>query len=133
MDRNKEILKYIKLYTGCNDHTLKRIELILEEYIKPIIKTKVVEKIVMVDKMGRMKQRPSVDLKTFSSEYFKKNNTTYEEINRKCRKTEIVSRRNKYLRDAFLTGYTASELGRYLNRDHTTILNSIYKSKKFDK
>jgi hypothetical protein len=30
----KEILNYIKLYTGCNDHALKRIEALLESKIQ---------------------------------------------------------------------------------------------------
>ena len=41
----KEILKYIQLYTGCNDHALKRIEVMLEPRLQP----KIIEKIVEVE------------------------------------------------------------------------------------
>lgn len=121
----KEILKYIKLYTGCNDHALKRISLILEDKINP----KVIEKIVVVEKYINKNIKPKLTIEQWAPIYFKENNLTYEEVNQKSRKVEVCRIRTKFCRNAFIAGYGCAEQARYLKRNHSTILHNIHQIK----
>ena len=119
----KEILKYIQLYTGCNDHALKRIEAILEPKLQQVV----VEKIVHVEKFVKRKPKPSVTLTAWSEVYYKENKTSFKEISQRRRMQEIVDARNAYIKQAYFEGYTPSEIARYLGRNHATILYIISK------
>ena len=123
-------LNYIQLYTNCNDHALKRIKPVLEEHIKAIEKVVIVEKVVVVEKFIRKDVSPSKSIEEWSEEYFNKNNVTYNDVSKKCRKTETLKIRNTYCKSAFVDGYGCSEIGRYLKRDHTTILHNIHHMKR---
>jgi hypothetical protein len=117
----KEILNYIKLYTGCNEHALKRIEAILEPRLQPVL----VEKIIHVEKIIKRKSRPKISLIEWSQKYFQENNTTYEYISQSRRLQEIVDDRNAYIKQAYFEGFRPTEIARYLNRNHSTILHTI--------
>jgi hypothetical protein len=121
----KEILKYIKLYTGCNEHALKRIEAMLEPRLNLV--PQVIEKIIHVEKFVKRKPRPKITLAEWSQKYFQENNTTYEYIKQSRRLQEIVDDRNAYIKQAYFEGFRPTEIARYLNRNHATILHTISK------
>jgi len=119
----KEILNYIQLYTGCNDHALKRIEVMLEPRLQP----KIIEKVVHVERVLTRAKRPKVAIDIWSEKYFTENNTSYKYISQQRRLQEIVDERDTYVKNAYLNGYRPSEIARYLGRNHTTILHTISK------
>jgi hypothetical protein len=119
----KEILKYIKLYTGCDEHALKRIEVMLEPRLQPVV----VEKIVHVDRVLTRVKNPKVPLDIWSEKYFIDNNTSFKYISQRRRLQEIVNERDAYVKNAYLNGYRATEISRYLGRNHATILHTISK------
>jgi hypothetical protein len=121
----KEILKYIKLYTGCNDHALKRIEAMLEPRLN--IMPQVIEKIVHVEKFVKRKPRPQTPLIEWSANYCKENNITFEYVSQARRLQEIVDTRDAYVKQAYFEGYSPSEIARHLKRNHATILHTISK------
>ena len=119
----KEILKYIKLYTGCNEHALKRIEAMLEPRLQPVV----VEKIIHVEKFVKRKPRPKTTLIEWSNKYFEDNNTSYKYISQQRRLQEIVDDRNAFIKQAYFEGFRPTEIARFLNRNHATILHVISK------
>ena len=119
----KEILKYIKLYTGCDEHALKRIEVMLEPRLQPVV----VEKIVHVERVLTRAKNPKVPLDIWSEKYFIDNNTSFKYISQRRRLQEIVNERDAYVKNAYLNGYRATEISRYLGRNHATILHTISK------
>ena len=121
----KEILKYIQLYTGCNDHALKRIEAVLEPVLNA--KPKVIEKVVHVEKYVKRKPRPKFSILEWSAKYCEENNITYEYVKQARRLQEIVDTRDAYVKQAYFEGFTPSEIARHLNRNHATILHTISK------
>jgi len=121
----KEILKYIQLYTGCNDHALKRIEAMLEPRLNLV--PQVIEKIIHVEKFVKRKPRPSISLLEWSAKYYNETNTTYEYISQRRRLQEVVDIRNAYIKEAYFEGYTPTEIARHLKRNHATILYIISK------
>jgi len=124
----EEVLKYIKLYTGCEEHALKRIRPIIEKAYEKAKQVVYIKEKVVVEKLIR-RQVPKQSLKKWAELYFKQTETTYDEINERCRKIEVCKVRNEFCKQAYESGYTASEIGRYLKRDHTTILHNIFKIK----
>jgi transposase-like protein len=121
----KEILKYIKLYTGCNEHTLKRIEAMLEPRLNMV--PQVIEKIVHVEKYVKRKPRPKTPLLEWSAKYCEENNITFEYVVQARRLQEIVDTRDAYIKQAYFEGYSPSEIARHLKRNHATILHTISK------
>ena len=119
----KEILKYIKLYTGCDEHALKRIEVMLEPRLVP----KIIEKVVHVDRVLVRVKNPKVPLNIWSEKYFQENNTSFKYISQRRRLQEVVDDRDTYVKNAYLNGYRAMEIARYLGRNHATILHTISK------
>jgi hypothetical protein len=122
----KEILKYIQLYTGCNDHALKRIEVILQDKLNPAPKVE----IRYIEKFARKGIAPELPLQKFADGYCLLNNTTIADLKNKCRKTPVVINRNRFVISAYREGYGASELGRFLNFCHASILHGLHESKK---
>jgi chromosomal replication initiation ATPase DnaA len=119
----KEILKYIKLYTGCNDHALKRIEVMLGPRLEP----KIIEKIVHVEKFVKRKPKPQTSILEWSEGYCKENNITFEYVKQRRRLQEIVDTRDAYVKQAYFEGFTPSEIARHIKRNHATILHTINK------
>lgn len=121
----KEILKYIQLYTGCNDHALKRIEAILEPKLNqaPVI----VETIIPAKKTA-FRQLPSkTPISNWAEKYYQEFGVTKEEIFDRSRKTNVVEKRDEFIKAAYMDGYKCTAIARYLERNHTTILNAINK------
>jgi len=117
----KEILKYIKLYTGCNDHALKRIEVMLEPRLQPVV----VEKIVEVEKFVQRKVKPKMPIDKWAETYIAENGITYKQLVDRSRKQEVVDVRYQFIKDAYFNGYTCTAIARFLKRDHSTILYAI--------
>lgn len=128
MEKIEDALKYIKLYTNCDNHALNRIRHILESMVVtkeiPVVK----EKIVYVHK-----KRSSVALDEWATNWLHENNVTYKQLAKHDRSRGAVTIRNKFCVDAYINGYGASQIGRYLKRDHTTILHCIHKIKRISK
>ena len=124
----EDVLKYIRLYTSCGEHATNRIRPILEAAFEKAKQVVYVKEKVIVEKLIR-RQAPKQCLKKWAELYFKETDTTYEQINNKSRKTEVCRVRNEFCKQAYNNGFTASEIGRYLKRDHTTILHNIFKIK----
>jgi chromosomal replication initiation ATPase DnaA len=126
MEKVKTILKYIQLYTNCNDYTLKRIEAVMDGLILEREVIKVVEntKEVLIQK-----KKSSESIKKWASRWLVENETSYSEVALRSRKTEVLTLRNRFCVDAYKEGFGLSEIGRYLKRDHTTILHSIHRVK----
>jgi hypothetical protein len=119
----KEILKYIKLYTGCNDHALKRIEAMLEPRLEP----KIIEKVIHIDRVLTRAKKPKITLEIWSEKYFLDNNTSFKYISQRRRLQEVVDARDIYVKNAYLNGFRPIEIARYLGRNHATISHSIGK------
>jgi chromosomal replication initiation ATPase DnaA len=119
----KEILKYIQLYTGCNDHALKRIEVMLEPRLQP----KIIEKIVEVEKYIQRRIKPKTPISVWAEVYFTKNLLSYNEVSNKSRKRHVVDIRHEFIKIAYQNGYTCTSIASYLKKDHSTILHAISK------
>lgn len=126
MEKVKTILKYIQLYTNCNDYTLKRIEAIMDGLVLEREVVKVVEntKEVLIQK-----KKSTESIKKWASKWLEDNETSYSEVAQRSRKVEVLTLRNRFCVDAYKEGFGLSEIGRYLKRDHTTILHSIHRVK----
>jgi|694.fasta_scaffold87359_7 chromosomal replication initiation ATPase DnaA len=126
MEKVKTILKYIQLYTNCNDYTLKRIEAVMDGLILEREVIKVVEntKEVLIQK-----KKSTESIKKWASRWLEENETSYSEVALRSRKVEVLTLRNRFCVDAYKEGFGLSEIGRYLKRDHTTILHSIHRVK----
>lgn len=111
----KEILKYIKLYTGCNEHALKRIEAILEPRLQPVV----------VEKIVHRKLKPKIVIEKWAETYFAENGITYKQMADRSRKQEIVDIRYEFIKNAYFNGYTCTGIAKYLKRDHSTIIYAI--------
>ena len=130
MEKVESVLKYIQLYTSCNDHTIKRIAILLDR----MVVTKEVTKIVYETKeVYIQKKKNTMSLKKWAEQYLSYQDITYNELAIRSRKTEVITMRNKFCVEAYKAGYGSSEIGRYLKRDHTTILHCIHKIKRINK
>ena len=121
---------YVKLYTSCTDYTLKRIESVINGLVFEREVIKVVEntKEVLIQK-----KKSSESIKKWANRWLVKNETSYSEVALRSRKTEVLTLRNRFCVDAYREGFGLSEIGRYLKRDHTTILHSVHKIKTIKK
>jgi chromosomal replication initiation ATPase DnaA len=128
MARLEDTLKYIKLYTGCDEHAIKRIRPILEKFSDDCKDTIVVKEKEIVEVVVQ-KLRPKGTIEKWAEKYFIENNTTYEKVNQFKRTTEVCRIRNLFCTSAYRAGYGYSEIGRYLKRDHTSILHNVKKIK----
>ena len=108
----REILNYIKLYTGCNDHALKRIEALLESKIQKSV----------------FRELPSkIPIKIWAEDYCVDFNVSIDVIMDRSRKQEIVDIRHDFIKAAYMSGYKCTSIARFLKRDHTSILHAINK------
>lgn len=121
----KEILKYIQLYTGCNDHALKRIEAMLEPRLNK--EPQVIEKIVEVERIISKKLPAKMPIEFFADGYYQAHNTSFKELVDRSRRQDVVDKRNDFIKAAYLNGYTCTGIARFLNRNHSTILYAIHK------
>lgn len=129
-ERIENALRYIRLYTGCDDIALKRIGAMLDTSGAYSTDTKIVETTKVVYVKGN--KHITLPFKDWANDYLYNNNLTYKELAKKKRTADILRVRNKFCIEAYSSGYTLVEIGRYLGKDHSTIINSIkqLKSKK---
>lgn len=121
-------LRYVKLYTGCDDKVLKRLQPLLEKLItKPEVI--VLERKVEVVRYHKFNVNPTQPISDFFIEYQKNNNITLEAIKKRCRSIETRTIRNQFIRSAVSNGYRITEVARFIGMDHTTIINVLKKSK----
>lgn len=128
METIDNVLKYIQLYTECNDFTLQRIRVLLER----LPKEKVVEKVIVQKEVLYIQKKTYKEygtLQEWASNYLKSNNLSYEDIAAKNRKPSTLKVRNKFCIEAYKNGYGYSTIGKYLNMDHVTIMHSVNKIK----
>jgi hypothetical protein len=122
------LLKYVQLYTGCDDKVLKRLEPLLEKYItKP--KVIVLEKKVEVVKYHKFNVEPVTSITEFFKDYNRNTKHSLEDIKKRCRSVEVRQKRNHFIRSAISHGYNLTTIAKFLNMHHTTILNVIKNSK----
>jgi chromosomal replication initiation ATPase DnaA len=126
----KDLLYYIQLYTGCEDHAIKRIEFLIDQFIKnhaPVEMTIVKEHINKIIYIDRKKDKISLPLiSDFLSEFCNNSGVDLKLIKSKNRSRDIVRVRREYSIHAHDKGYTLKEIGRSINRDHTTIIHYLY-------
>jgi chromosomal replication initiation ATPase DnaA len=118
------------IVTGSDDAAISRITPILDKYTLNISQNGVLQKVKILKVVEyKEKKKPIIPLSDFAYRFGKKNIIDFDSIKKKARTTDVVRKRNKFIRDAFENGYSLSEIGRFLNRDHTTILHAIKNSK----
>lgn len=116
----KEILKYIQLYTGCSEHALKRIEVILEPKLQPVI-------VETIEKKPFRELPSKIPIKIWAEDYCNDFNIQMTTLMTRSRKQEIVDIRYEFIKSAYVSGYKCTTIARFLKRDHSTILHAINK------
>jgi hypothetical protein len=122
-----ELLRYIQLYTECDDSVLKRLEPLILKYIKPKVLTKVVA--APLKRVYVTQKKVDMTIQEFFDNYSIEFCISYDELIKRDRHHDRLERRNKFIREAYQRGFGYSVIGRFLNKDHTTIINAIKKSK----
>lgn len=127
MDKIKEILKYIKLYTDCDDTALTRIKAILDKHFIDISG----EPIIFETKYIKVSdKKPTKPISEFAKQYMLINNVEYTILSKKSRERKYVHARVKFCTQAFLNGYGYTDIAKYLGFHHSTIMHSINNIKK---
>jgi hypothetical protein len=122
-DNLKTILKYIQLYTECDDYALGKIALLFKEYPLETTLVKVVEKIVEVPVKPFVPNRD--DIEKWTNKYLIENNITYEQLTANNRKYETVLQRVNFSKAAREYGFYLSEIGRKLKMHHSSIIHLV--------
>ena len=122
-DNLKTILKYIQLYTECDDYALGKIALLFDNYPLETTLVKVVEKIVEVPAKTFVPNR--ADIEEWTKKYLIENNITYEQLTANNRKYETVLQRVNYSKAAREYGFYLSEIGRKLKMHHSSIIHLV--------
>lgn len=129
MSKIEDALRYVKLYTDCDEIALKRIRTILEMNFKQQSKIQVIEK-KSVFYVKIKENKPEISIVDFADEYCSRNFVDPEILKKKNRKTEVIRERDKFIHEVIVNGYTYSEVARFLKKDHSTIIHSFKKQKK---
>lgn len=130
MNKIENVLKYVQLYTGADEYTLKRIRAILEkEFEEKQKKIQVLEKSRVVY-IKTNPSKPKITIEAFADYISKEHGIDIQQIKMKCRKAEILRQRNKFILFAVQHGFNFCEIGRFLNKDHSTIIHSFKNQQK---
>lgn len=124
METIDNVLKYIQLYTECNEFTLKRIRVLLEK----LPKEKIVEKVVRETKILYIQKKTYKeykDIEKWAEKYFKANEVTYKQIAANNREHKTLKVRNKFCIEAYKNGYSYKSIGKYLGMSHSTIMHCV--------
>lgn len=124
METIDNVLKYIQLYTECDDFTLKRIRVLLEK----LPKEHIIEKVVTEKKVMYIQKKTYKEYKDFdkwAEKYFESNNITYRDVAKKTREHQTLRIRNKFCIEAYKSGYAYKTIGRYLKMSHSTIMHCV--------
>ena len=122
-DNLKTILKYIQVYTECDDYALGKIALLFQEYPIETTLVKVVEKIVEVPVKNFVPTREEIN--EWTDKYLVENNITYEQLTANNRRYETVLQRVNYSKAAREYGFYLSEIGRKLKMHHSSIIHLV--------
>jgi chromosomal replication initiation ATPase DnaA len=126
----KDLFYYVQLYTGCDDYALKRVYHVIKKYLdaNQITKTQVVkqfvDRIIIKDKYDD--ELILAPIGEFQKEFCLKNNIDLKDLKSKKRNRNNVRMRRDYSMSAHLKGYTFVEIGKSIDRDHTTIIHYVY-------
>ena len=122
-DNLKTILKYIQVYTGCDNYALGKIAVLFQEYPLETIKVEIVEKIVEKETKQFVPNKRDID--EWTNKYLIENNITYEQLTANNRKYEIVKQRFHFSKQAREHGFYLSEIGRKLKMHHSSIIHLV--------
>jgi len=124
METIDNVLKYIQLYTGCNDFTLKRIKVLLDKLPKEITNEKIVyeTKVVYIQKKT---YKEYAEFDKWAAKYLDANGLTYEQVSKNTRQVETLKVRNKFCIEAYRSGYAYKTIGKYLGMSHSTIMHCV--------
>ena len=118
-DNLKTILKYIQLYTECNDYDLAKIALLFDKYPLETVRLQIVEKEVkqfIPDKK---------DIDEWTKKYLITNNITYEQLTANNRKYETVLQRVNFSKEARENGFYLTQIGKKLKMHHSSIIHLV--------
>jgi hypothetical protein len=124
METIDNVLKYIQIYTECDDFTLKRIRVLLDKLPKEIVVEKVVQetKIMYIQKKTYKEYK---EIGIWAEKYFNANGVTYEEVAASNREHKTLRVRNKFCIEAYKNGYAYKTIGKYLGMSHSTIMHCV--------
>lgn len=126
----KDLLFYIKLYTGCDDLAIKRVEFLLEKYlqdhapVKREIVREYIDRIIYKDKNEEDSPLPHIE--DYLNQFCEKLGVDIKKIRSRDRSREFVRIRRDFSISAHQRGYMVTEIGRALNRDHTSVIHYLY-------
>lgn len=124
------LLKYIQLYSGCSDVSLKRISNLIDEYTKanPTIKKQVVkeyvDRVIIKDRFDKVVEL--LPISQYLQEYCLANDLNIADLKSKRRSRDLVRLRRDYAMKCYQMGYTMPEIAKSINRDHSTIVHYFY-------
>jgi hypothetical protein len=118
-DNLKTILKYIQLYTECDDYAMGKIALLFDLYPIEKIKIKTIEK----EKVEFMRIFESID--EWTDKYLITNNLSYEQLTANNRKYETVKQRVHFSKAAREHGFILTDIGRKLKMHHSSIMHLV--------
>ncbi len=118
----KDVLSYIQLYTGCNDHTLTRIKYLIDQL-------KVGKEEIIKYEQVLCARKKTGAMSGWAEEYMKQNKICLEDLMNKSRVKDVIKIRKDFCKEAYKEGYGASQIGRYLEKDHATIINIIKRNR----
>jgi hypothetical protein len=118
-DNLKTILKYIQLYTQCDDYALGKIALLFDKYPLETVRVQVIEK--------EVKQFIPVnkDIDEWTKKYLITNNITYEQLTANNRKYETVLQRVNFSKEARENGFYLTQIGKKLKMHHSSIIHLV--------
>ena len=104
METIDNVLKYIQIYTECNDFTLQRIRVLLEKLPKETIVEKVVQD-TQIMYIQKKTYKEYAEIGKWADKYFKTNGVTYKEVAANNREPKTLRVRNQFCIEAFKNGY----------------------------
>jgi hypothetical protein len=118
-DNLKTILKYIQLYTECDNYALGKIALLFDEYPLETVRVQIVEK--------EVKQfiPEKKDIDEWTKKYLITNNITYEQLTANNRKYETVLQRVNFSKEARDNGFYLTQIGKKLKMHHSSIIHLV--------
>jgi hypothetical protein len=118
-DNLKTILKYIQLYTECDDYALSKISLLFDKYPLETVRVQIVEK--------EVKQfiPEKKDIDEWTKKYLITNNITYEQLTANNRKYETVLQRVNFSKEARDNGFYLTQIGKKLKMHHSSIIHLV--------
>jgi hypothetical protein len=123
-DNLKTILKYIQVYTECDNYALGKIALLFDEYPLENTLVKIVEKIVEKEVIKQFVPNKA-DIEEWTKKYLIENNITYEQLTANNRKYQTVLQRVNYSKAAREHGFYLSEIGKKLKMHHSSIIHLV--------